>query len=70
MQRQSVQSSNLRSVGYDAQSNTLEIEFNTGGVYQYFDVPANVYQGLISASSHGTYFHNYIKSSYRYTRIR
>ena len=70
MQRQHVQSSNLRSVGYDTASSTLEIEFNSGGIYQYFNVPASIYQGLMGASSLGTYFHNYIKSSYRYTRLR
>ncbi len=69
MFRQSVSSSNLRSVGYDFHTSILEIEFNSGGVYQYFNVPASVYQALISASSHGTYFHAYIKNHYRYSRI-
>ena len=70
MLRRSVQSSDLRSVGYDPANSVLEIEFNSGGVYQYFNVPSNVYQALMSASSHGTYFHANIKDRYRYSRIR
>jgi hypothetical protein len=48
--RESVSSSNLASIGYDAENEILEIEFNHGGVYQYFDVPENVYVELMEAS--------------------
>ena len=37
MIRQPVSSSNIRSIGYDSMSSTLEIEFHSGGVYQYFN---------------------------------
>ncbi|MBA7540511.1 hypothetical protein ES705_32810 [subsurface metagenome] len=40
MKRKQVESSNLASVGYDADKKILEIEFNHGGVYQYFNVPS------------------------------
>ncbi len=69
MQRQSVQSSNLNSLGYDAISQTLEIAFNSGGIYQYYGVPLSVYQGLMAATSHGQYFHAYIKDVYRYVKV-
>jgi hypothetical protein len=69
MQRTPVSSSNLRSVGYDATSQTLEIEFHSGGIYQYFGVPANIYQGLMAAGSHGKYFHAHIKDVYRYRHV-
>lgn len=69
MIRTFVNSSNLRSVGYDSGSMILEIEFNSGGVYQYLNVPTNIYEGLMSASSHGTYFHQFIKNVYTYQRV-
>ena len=69
MDRTAVSSSNLASVGYDASTETLEIEFNDGGVYQYDSVPQSEYDGLMSASSHGKYFHRNIKGRYRYKRI-
>lgn len=70
MNRTPVSSSNLRSVGYDSSTNTLEIEFNNGGIYQYSGVPYSVYQGLMAASSHGSYFHAHIRDSYPYRKIR
>ncbi len=70
MNRQPVQSSNLRAVGYDLQTNILEIEFNSGGVYQYFGVPQSIYLSLMSASSLGSYFYANIRDTYRYQRIR
>ena len=69
MKRISVESSNLRSVGYDESTETLEIEFSHGGVYQYFGVPKEVYEGLMSASSHGKYHAKYIKKRYSYQRV-
>lgn len=68
MDRIPVQSSNLTSVGYDPSSRTLEIEFNHGGVYEYYDVPQPEYDGLMAAGSHGTYFNQNIKDHYRYSR--
>ena len=64
-----VSSSNLASVGYSAFSGTLEIEFRGGGVYQYFDVAASEYARLLTASSHGKYFHTHIKDRYSYKRV-
>jgi hypothetical protein len=69
MQRQSVESSNLASVGYDAGNEILEVEFNHGGVYQYFDVPENVHQELMDASSHGVYFSANIRNVYEFQKI-
>lgn len=69
MHRKHVISSNLESVGYDSSNQILEIRFHSGGVYQYSGVPASVYTGLISASSHGRFFHANIKGRYSYRRI-
>ncbi len=70
MNRQFVQSSNLKSVGYDRETNVLEIEFHSGGVYQYLNVPESVFKALLNAVSKGTYFHDNIKERYRYKRIK
>ncbi|RTZ01966.1 KTSC domain-containing protein [Flavobacterium sp. GSP27] len=63
MKRQSVESSNLASIGYDAENEILEVQFKHGGVYQYFDVPENVYEELMNADSHGQYFDRNIKKA-------
>lgn len=71
MNRDRVSSSNLASIGYDASQNILEIEFHSGGIYQYFNVPERVYSGLMAASSHGSYFDSHVKKAgYRFRKIR
>lgn len=69
MNRDPVQSTNISSVGYDDASQTLEVEFNSGGVYQYFDVPVVEYAELMRSESVGTYFAANIRTSYRYARL-
>lgn len=69
MVRQQVSSSNVQSVGYDAASETLEIEFTNGAVYQYFDVPERIYDDLISADSVGGYLAAHVKGTYRFSRV-
>lgn len=69
MERIHVESSNIESIGYDADSETLEISFLNGSTYQYFDVPKNLYDDLISADSQGKYLAAHIKGFYRYSRV-
>jgi hypothetical protein len=69
VERQHVKSSNIKSVGYDQTSNTLEIEFNNGRTYQYFEVPNQIYLSLIEAASKGKYFHNSVKSRFEFKQI-
>ena len=66
MQRQQVKSKDLFSVGYDDKSQTLEIEFRSGGIYVYTRVPKDIYAGLMKANSKGTYFAKTIKNSRYY----
>ena len=70
MRREPVSSSNLRSVGYDPTSATLEIEFNSGGVYQYAGVPAQVQDSLLRSGSLGRYFASQIKDVYPCVKVR
>jgi hypothetical protein len=69
MYRQPVDSSNISSIGYDAQAMILEVEFKHGGVYQYFQVPSHVYSSLMSAASIGSYLHSHVKPYYNYEKI-
>jgi KTSC domain len=71
MNRIPVSSSNLASVGYDPGNQSLEVEFLHGGIYRYSGVPSSVYDGLMAADSHGSYFDRYIKKAgYGYQKIR
>ncbi len=46
MERYSVASSNIASIGYDEPSQTLEVEFLNGSIYQYYNVPMNIHDQL------------------------
>ena len=69
MERQRVTSTNIRSIGYDATNGTLEVEFNSGGLYQYFNVPETVYTALMRAASKGRYLNDHIKDRYSYQEV-
>jgi KTSC domain len=69
MDRLPVESTSLASVGYDPISSTLEVEFRNGRIYQYFEVPQHIYDGLMSAPRQGPYFNQYIRNSYSYSQI-
>ncbi|MCU4734218.1 MAG: KTSC domain-containing protein [Bacillus cereus] len=65
-----VNSSNLSAVGYDNRTQTLRVSFLNRTVYDYYNVPENLYQGLMTASSHGGYLDRYIKkANYRYAKV-
>lgn len=69
MTLQPVSSSNIAAIGYDADGQTLTIEFRSGGTYEFYDVPEQVFEGLRTASSLGQYFQNNIRGRYRYVRV-
>lgn len=69
MKRQSVDSTSLASIGYDAETSTLEVAFRHGGVYRYFGVPARVHHELLTADSMGNYLVHSIKPTYPVERV-
>lgn len=69
MNRQPVESADIKSIGYDSETQTLEIEFHSGGIYQYLDVPDSVFSNLMNADSKGKYFHKYVKNVYSYRKL-
>jgi hypothetical protein len=69
MQRKYVDSTMIDSIGYDASSATLEIEFKSGAVWQYYDFPESTWYEFDGAESQGKYFHTHIKGNYRETQV-
>jgi hypothetical protein len=64
MRRRPVSSSALRSVGYDPQERLLEVEFESGEVYQYQGVELMVHKLLMRADSMGRFVNERIKPNY------
>ncbi|MCQ0971020.1 KTSC domain-containing protein [Paracoccus sp. TK19116] len=69
MIRDPVSSSNIASIGYDSDSETLEIEFTNGSIYQYFNVPSGLHEQLMAAPSKGQFLNLYIRNAYPYSRV-
>ena len=69
MRLQAVQSEMLDLMGYDPVARILEVIFNTGDHYRYFEVPPDQYEGLMSAESIGQYMHKHIIGRYDYERV-
>jgi len=70
MKRTRVESSAIRSKGYDPKAHVLEIAFRGGGVYDYAGVSRQRVTALEQANSKGRYFNRAIKGSYSYRRVK
>lgn len=70
MERKRVSASNIRSVGYDTSSQTLEVEFTSGSIIQYSRVSPEVHRRLMNSPSPGSYFKDQIEEEYTPRRIR
>lgn len=69
MIRAPVASGNISSIGYDPNTETLEVEFTNGSIYQYFNVPSGLNDQLMTAPSKGQFLNVYIKNAYPYSRV-
>ena len=66
MEKQEVESSVISAVGH---TRVLEIEFESGRLYQYFDVPEDIYSAMLSSESKGRYFNQNIRGKFPYQEI-
>ena len=72
MHRTSVSSKGITHVGYHEDSEvhgTLELEFESGRVYQFFNVPPKVYDELMHASSREDYYQANINDHFPCSRV-
>ena len=59
----------IAHIRYDSLKKDLYIHFISGVLYRYKDVPAEVYEQLIKASSKGTFLNKFIKGNYDYQKV-
>lgn len=62
-------SSNIQSLRYDDQAQVLQVVFNNGAVYEYYDLPRHVAEAFEAAESKGRFFAASIKGHFRYSRV-
>lgn len=58
-----VRSSAIRAVGFDGHN--LTVEFHNGRTYDHPDVPHEVFEELMQATSKGRYYTRNIRGKYR-----
>jgi KTSC domain len=69
MERKRVNSSKLRSVGYDEKNRTLEIEMSNGQIFQYVGVYPEVHRRLMAAPNPTSFFDDKIAEEYTPKRV-
>jgi len=69
MMRDTVASTTVTSIGYDEPTQTLEVEFSSGSIYQYYNITAFLYEQLMQAPSKGQFLHANIRNAYPYSRV-
>lgn len=69
MKRKPVTSTSINEIGYDPKTKTMEIQFNTGFVYQFLEVPKHVHTDFMMAPSIGSFFYRFIRANYRTIKV-
>lgn len=64
-----LQSSTLASVLYRPTHRQLELEFRSGEIYRYLDVPPHAYNELLAAPSKGFYFNSKIRKQFTFHQL-
>ena len=70
MERKRVNSSKIRSAGYDPKAQLLEIEFSDGRIVQFRGVSQEVHRQFMAAPSPVSFFEDKIDESFPSTRVR
>lgn len=63
-----VDSSNIKAIGFE--NNILKIAFVGGGLYEYSDVPNDVFNQLLTSDSKGKFFAREIRNKYKYFEVK
>jgi hypothetical protein len=63
-------SSVIAFMHYDPDRSVLRIGYNSGAVYEYKDVPDQVYNKMKNAFSKGEFLNREIKPKYKFEKIK
>ena len=65
-----LESTVLRAARYSQPQQLLDLEFRSGAIYRYSQVPPHHYNALLAADSHGQYFNHHILDRFPVELIR
>ena len=69
MERKRVNSSRIRTVGYDPKTRTLEVEFSDGQVMAYGGVSPEIHRQFVAAPSPTSFFEDKIAEDFTGRRV-
>jgi hypothetical protein len=70
LERLELDSSALAWVRYVPEQRVLQVGSRTGRVYDYFDVPPEIYSELLAAESKGRYYNHHIRNEFEFNQVR
>jgi len=70
MERKKVNSSQIRSIGYDPAGQMLEVELTDGTIWQYSKVPSEVHRRFMAAPTMISFYRDSIEDDYSRRRIK
>jgi len=69
MEYQEITSSKINKIGYERNTQKMEVHFKNGHIYLHTQVPPNYYMECLVAPSIGKYYFNNIKEVFHYQII-
>ena len=64
-----IKSSNIKSTSYNTETSLLTIVFNNGSIYEYSDVPWELFTKFRMADSQGAFLNSNIKPKYTFKKL-
>jgi hypothetical protein len=64
-----IQSSNIKKTEYDTETKNLLITFNNGAIYEYQEVPHQLYTQFRMSESQGKFFSGKIAKVFKYKKF-
>jgi hypothetical protein len=65
-----ISSSNLKSASYDTSTKVLTTTFNNGTIYEYYEVPWEIFTKFRMTDSQGKFFSTNISRNYKYKKLK
>ena len=65
-----ISSSNLKHASYNTSTKILTTTFNNGSIYEYYELPWEIFTKLRMSDSQGKFFNAEISKKYKYKKIK
>lgn len=69
LQHQPVESTTIKTIGYDEATQELHVAFHGSGMYIYQNVPKHLYDAFMISGSKGKYLHQNIRGRFEHGKI-